>query len=90
MTETNSETMSLFGLLVLSLGNAALLGIGLVPDPATNKTTVNLELARHNIEFLTMLQEKTKGNLTAEEQRLLEDILYDLRLKYVEARRGVC
>lgn len=90
MTEPNQETMSLFGLLALSLGNAALMGIGVIADPATQKTAVNLELARHNIELLAMLQEKTKGNLTNEEHRLIEDLLYDLRLRFVEARRGVC
>lgn len=90
MTEPNQETMSLFGLLALSLGNAALVGIGVIADPATQKTAVNLELARHNIELLAMLQEKTKGNLTNEEHRLIEDLLYDFRLRFVEARRGVC
>jgi hypothetical protein len=90
MTEPIPDNTSLFGLLVLSLGNAALVGIGLLPEPSTQQTSVNLELARHNIELLAMLQEKTKGNLTADEHRMLEDLLYNLRLQFVEARRGVC
>jgi hypothetical protein len=90
MTEPTPSDTSLFGLLVLSLGNAALVGIGLLPDPTSQQTSVNLELARHNIELLAMLQEKTKGNLAADEHRMLEDLLYNLRLQFVEARRGVC
>jgi hypothetical protein len=75
---------SLFDLLVLSLGNAALVGMGFMPEPETNETVKNLENAKHNIELLMMLSEKTKGNLTPDESRLLEGLLYDLRLKYVE------
>ncbi len=86
----NEEPVSLFGLLILSLGNAALMGIGLVPDPNTNSTSVNLELAQHNIELLAMLQEKTKGNLSADEHRLLEELLFDLHMRFVDAKRGVC
>jgi hypothetical protein len=86
----NAESQSLFGLLVLSLSNAALMGLGLLPDPETNGPRVNLELTRHNIDLLTMLQEKTNGNLDPQEKRLLDDLLYDLRLRFVEARQGVC
>jgi hypothetical protein len=84
------ENHSLFGLLVLSLGNAALVGLGLLPDPETSSPRVNLELTRHNIDLLTMLQEKTNGNLDPQEKRLIDDLLYDLRLRFVEARQGVC
>jgi hypothetical protein len=90
MTESAADTASLFSLLALSLGNAALVGLGMLPEPTTQKTTVNLELARHNIELLEMLQEKTKGNLIADEQRMLEDLIYNLKLRFVEAKRGVC
>ncbi len=86
----SEESLSLFSLLILSLGNAALMGIGLAPDPATNISSVNLDLARHNIELLAMLQEKSKGNLSPQEQQLLDELLYDLRLKFVDAKRGVC
>ena len=81
---------SLFGLLALSLGNAALVGLGIVPEPGNHKSTVNLEHVSYNIEMLSMLEEKTKGNLTIEEVHLLEGLLYDLRMKFVEARRGAC
>lgn len=81
------QVTSLFGLLTLSLGNAALVGLGLMPEPETGTTSKNLDLAAHNIELLAMLQEKTKGNLSAEEKHLLEGLLYDLRLKYIEGQK---
>ena len=48
------------------------------------KTEKNLDLARQNIDLLALLKEKTKGNLTPEEQTLIDNLLYDLRLRYVE------
>ncbi len=83
----SQDEPSLFGLLVLSLGNAALMSLGHMPDPATNQMSRDLEAATHNIDLLIMLQEKTKTNLTTEEHQLLDGLLYDLRLKYVEAAR---
>ncbi|MEN9810783.1 MAG: hypothetical protein RLZZ488_2350 [Pseudomonadota bacterium] len=81
------QVTSLFGLLTLSLGNAALVGLGLMPEPESGTTAKNLDLAAHNIELLTMLQEKTRGNLSSEEKHLLEGLLYDLRLKYIEGQK---
>lgn len=81
------QVTSLFGLLTLSLGNAALVGLGLMPEPESGTTEKNLDLAAHNIELLAMLQEKTRGNLSAEEKHLLEGLLYDLRLKYIEGQK---
>lgn len=81
------QDVSLFDLLVLSLGNAALVSLGLMPEPETSQTRKVLHAAEHNIELLAMLQEKTRGNLTPPEANLIETMLYDLRLKVVEARR---
>jgi hypothetical protein len=81
------QPSSLFSLLVLSLGNAALVGLGLVPEPDTGKTAFNLELAEQNIEMLSMLKEKSRGNLDPDEQHLIDGLLYDLRLKYVEGQK---
>ncbi|MFZ9519224.1 MAG: DUF1844 domain-containing protein [Silvanigrellaceae bacterium] len=81
------QVTSLFGLLTLSLGNAALVGLGLMPEPESGNTNQDLALAAHNIELLAMLQQKTKGNLSPEEQHLLEGLLYDLRLKYIEGQK---
>ena len=86
-TQINAQDDSLFHLLVLSLGNAALMGLGLVPEPDSGRTEKNLELASHNIDLLSMLQLKTKGNLAPEEEQLLVGVLYDLRLKFCDASR---
>jgi hypothetical protein len=79
---------SLFDLLVLSLGNAALISLGFVPEPGSNVAKKNLESARYNIELIEMLKDKTKGNLSASELHLLSQLLYDLQLKYVEASKS--
>ena len=81
------QPSSLFSIFVLSLGNAALVGLGLVPEPESGMTSFNLELASQNIELLAMLKEKTRGNLSSEEEHLLNGLLYDLRLKYVEGQK---
>jgi hypothetical protein len=76
-----------FATFVLSLSTSALYHLGLVPDPETNRPgTVDKILARQTIDTLELLQEKTRGNLDAEEERLLESLLYELRMRFVEAR----
>ncbi len=70
-----------------SLASAALIHLGESPAPETGKTEQNLPLAKQTIDVLTMLQEKTKGNLTEEEDKLLSTVLYDLRMRFVEASR---
>ncbi len=78
---------SLFDLLVLSLGNAALIALGLVSEPGTKVIQKDLESARYNIELLEMLKQKTKNNLNSSESDLLSDLIYDLQLKFVEAKK---
>jgi Domain of unknown function (DUF1844) len=73
---------------VLSLSQAALLHLGEIDNPETGKREVNFPLARQSIDLLTMLQDKTRGNLTEEELKLLENLLYDLRMKYVAECKG--
>ena len=80
-------TPSPFDLLIFSLGNAALMGLGLLPRPEDQSVQKNLDEAQHNIELLATLQQKTKGNLSGDEERLLSSLLYDLRLKFVDAKR---
>ena len=72
-----------FGTFVLSLASSALMHLGQMENPETGKKERNLPLAKQTIDILGVLQEKTKGNLTQEEDRLLTELLYDLRLKYV-------
>jgi hypothetical protein len=77
-----------FASLVISLGHSVLFHLGLVADPQTGeKGARDLPLARQTIDLVEMLQEKTRGNLTADESRLLEDLLYDLRARFVEASK---
>ena len=73
--------------LILSLATGALIHLGLAPDPVTKKTTKNVELARQNIDILSLLQEKTKGNLSTDEKQLLENLLSETRMRFVEAAR---
>lgn len=77
-----------FSTFVMSLATSALYHMGLVPDPETDeKIPANLPIARHTIDTLDMLQEKTRGNLEPEEERLLEGMLYELRMRFVEASK---
>src|SRR5512139_53403 len=68
---------------VLSYYTQGLVVLGEVPNPYTNKKEEDLEAARHTVDILSMLQEKTKGNLAQEEGQLLESVLYELRLKFM-------
>jgi hypothetical protein len=72
-----------FSAFIFSLSTSALLHLGEFPDPATQKREKNLPLANQTIALLGMLQEKTQGNLTPEEKKLMEAILTDLRWRYV-------
>lgn len=74
-----------FATLVLSLGSSAIAYLGAEPGPGEQKPTRNLPMAKHAIDLLSVLEEKTKGNLSPEEAQMLESLLFDLRLRYVEA-----
>ena len=78
-----------FAGLVLSLGTSVMLHLGLVEDPATGAPLPpDLAVARHTIDTLDMLEIKTRGNLTDEEQELLKGVLTDLRMRFVEVSRS--
>ena len=76
-----------FHTFVLSLGSSALLHLGELERPGAGAAEKDLPMAKHTIDILAMLQDKTRGNLTPEEAKLLESLLFDLRLRYVEARK---
>jgi hypothetical protein len=76
-----------FHTFVLSLGSSALLHLGELERPGAGGPETDLPMAKSTIDILAMLQEKTRGNLTAEEQKLLESLLFDLRLRFVEAQK---
>ena len=77
-----------FATLVLSLGSSAVMYLGEAALPNADKPTRNLPMAKQAIDLLTVLEEKTKGNLTSEEEQILESLLFDLRLRYVEALKA--
>jgi hypothetical protein len=72
-----------FPMLVTSFATQALTAMGQVPDPIDGKTAVRLPVARHLVDSLAVLEEKTRGNLTAEEERMLGDVLHQLRMTFV-------
>jgi hypothetical protein len=72
---------------VASLNASALLQLGLIEDPTTGQKNKNLPMAKQTIDILSMLQQKTAGNLSEEEGNLLKNILYDLRIMYVKEKK---
>lgn len=84
MGNTGSRFEPSFNIFVTSLGMQAMIFLGEMPNPVNNETRVELERARYMIETIAMVKEKTAGNLSAEEQKLIDDVLYGLRLKYAE------
>ena len=78
-----------FNALVLSLGSSVIVHLGEAPDPTTGqkRDQPELTMAQQSIDLLAMLQEKTRGNLTAEEARFLENMLFDLRMLFVQVSK---
>ena len=76
-----------FATFVASLNASALLQLGAIEDPTTGTKNKNLPMAKQTIDILSMMQEKTTGNLSEEEENLLKNILYDLRLMYVKEKQ---
>ncbi len=72
-----------FSTFVLSLSSSALVHLGEVPEPESGKACEDMAMAKHTIDILAMLQEKTKNGLDQDEKRLLEGLLYELRMQYV-------
>ncbi len=70
--------------LFASLATQAFIGLGLVPHPATQKSEIDLGAAKHFIDMLGVLEEKTMGNLTPDEKNHLDGLLFDLRMQYVD------
>lgn len=75
-----------FNTLVLSLSTSALMHLGKLPD--AEDVTVSLAHAKQSIDCIALLENKTQGNLTGEEERLISEVLYDLRLRFVAAMKG--
>jgi hypothetical protein len=73
-----------FSTFVFSLTSSAFYNLGDIADPMTGKTETNLPAVQQTIDMLNMLKEKTKGNLTDEEAKLMDQMIYELQMKYVE------
>lgn len=76
-----------FSVLVTSIASAAAMSLGLAPNPNTGRAELDLAMAKFNIDLLQILKEKTKGNLNKEEDQLLQFLLQDLQIKFVEKNK---
>ena len=81
--EENIEKID-FETFIYSLGTSALISLGAIANPLNQKMEINLNEARHNIEVIELIQEKTTGNLSDKEQKVLSAILHETRSKYIE------
>ena len=73
-----------FSMLVMSVASSAAMALGLTPNPQSGKVETDKEMARFNIDLLLVLKDKTKNNLSKEETELLDQLLKDLQLKFVQ------
>lgn len=75
-----------FATFIMSLNASALVNLGVIDDPATGTKSKNLPVGKQTIDILSMLEEKTQGNLSEDEAQMLKDILYELRMLYVKEK----
>ena len=86
MSEEDAPPDIDFNTFILSLSTSALMHLGKLPG--TDEDTVNLAHAKQAIDCIALLEQKTRGNLTGEEERLISEVLYDLRLRFVKAKKA--
>lgn len=77
-----------FSTFVIGLSTQALMHLGEIPNPLSGNVESALPVAKQMIDIIAILREKTRGNLDQGEQKLMDDVLYDLRMRYVEAVKG--
>lgn len=82
-----SETLPAmdFSTFILSLSSSVLMHLGEIKNPTTDENDENHAMARHTIDIISMLDEKTRGNLNGDEEKLIKGVLYDLRMRYCKA-----
>ncbi len=85
----DAEDPAGFANFIMSIASNAASSLGMMEHPVTHKREVDLELAKHWIDILGMLQQKTKGNLAPQEEKILESLLADLRMQYVSLTSSV-
>src|SRR5436853_1856146 len=83
MQDEGAQGRISFSTFILGLASTTLIHLGEAPDPSTGERAPSLDLAKQSLELLDLLEQKTKGNLTAEEAQLFQSLITDLRLKYV-------
>jgi hypothetical protein len=84
--ENQHKLEASFSVLAMSIASSAAMSIGLAPNPQTQEITQDKKMARFNIDLLVVLQEKTKGNLTSDEQKFIDAVITDLQLKYLSLK----
>ncbi len=72
-----------FSVLIMSIASSAVMAMGLAPHPQSGEVSKDKNMARFNIDLLLVLQDKTKGNLSGDEAKFLENLISDLQMKYV-------
>jgi hypothetical protein len=72
---------------ILSLNTTALFHLGEIPHPETGHKVLDLELARHTIDTLAMLEDKTKGNVDSDEHELISRVVYELKMRFIKVKR---
>ena len=82
--DTGADLASLF----VMFASSAMIGLGEAPDPMSGERSVDLAQAREAVDVLLLLREKTEGNRTEQESHLLEEILYDLQMRFLRAAKG--
>ncbi len=87
MPDTQNLPRIDFTTFILSISSAAFMGLGIAPPGEEAAPGRNLELARQNIDLLELMWEKTRGNRSPEEERLLEQLLFETRMRFVEIQR---
>ncbi len=88
MSDSQNKTATLdFTTFLLSVASAAYMGLGMTPRPGNENPSLDLSLAKQNIDLLELMKDKTKSNLTPEESRLLDHLLFETRMRYVEAQK---
>lgn len=85
MEENNSALPEVtFSTFILSLASSTLMHLGEVPNPETGKKEKNIVLAKHSVDLLNMLSDKFSNGLSEDEKKLLQDILYEVKIKYIQ------
>lgn len=83
-----AEAEADFGSFISGLGMQALIALGEIPNPLTKKKEKELRQAKYIIDIICLLREKARGNLTTQENDLINDLIYELQMKYVTASQG--